>query len=279
MGALIHELRWEDDGDSKPLEVADSQGEEVLVGDGDGEIIASVPVVNRLNSESLGDSSVGGSGEEFELDEQYSLIGGDPEEDWDLITADPASIYKNLYRAYGPKFLEWEPETLETVLKDDFDMDDIPDNIWSSILATRVAASGETRTNYVAFEKAAISIDHAPVHPGTLQDVSPHQMKALWDLIKELDLDEDGNPDNDLSDEVMRYIAARLHSDDYLYVRGIFPPQVQDFIIELGAPMGLLDMVREKIGSLKSEETLIDFLENMGNSAVDVQVARYFSLI
>ena len=64
MGALIHELRWEDDGDSKPLEVADSQGEEVLVGDGDGEIIASVPVVNRLNSESLGDSSVGGSGEE-----------------------------------------------------------------------------------------------------------------------------------------------------------------------------------------------------------------------
>jgi hypothetical protein len=275
MPADVHQITWGADPDKVPVTPV-TEVKEALIGDGE-QIIGAIPDIGPVESATVFDVSY--YDEAISLGEAKGIISDVPEMglETSLDKLSPEFIYSNLKGKYGESFLNWEPETLKIVLIDDFELDEIPDNLWESILATRVAGDGVTWDDYVAFEKAALAISGNPVHPGKIQHVSVEEMASLYKLMSRI------SPDEELSDEVARYIAARMHTDGYLYCGHVFPDAVQGFIFELGASRVLTDSVHEHVqGLLMSEnvkEAVKESIEDLGTSEVDIQIARYISLL
>jgi hypothetical protein len=276
MPADVKPLTWNTDPDSVPSNPI-AEVKEALVGDGES-IIGAIPDIGPVESESAFDTSYH---DEVILLDEISSLGSDTQDDteeFDLTKLAPALVYSNLKEKYGDSFINWEPETLKIVLSDDFELNDIPDNVWESILATRVAGAGIMWEDYTAFEKGSLAVSGSPVHPGTIQHVSVEEMSEMYKLMNSID------PEGTLSDEVARYIAARMHTDGYLYCGSAFPSEVQEFIFELGAPRSLTDSVHEKVLLVLDQNkegirSLGVSIEDLGTSAVDIQVARYISLL
>jgi len=154
----------------------------------------------------------------------------------------------------------------------------LPDTVWEAIQATRVAGAGVTWNSYLAFEKAALAISGQPVHPGFIQHVSVEEMAELYKLMTSID------PEGELSDEVDRYIAARMFADNYLYCGNVFPNDIQQHLFTLGTSRELTNAVHEKVNTIlntHNENTisLSASIAALTHSMVDIQVARYISLL
>lgn len=275
MPANVEPLRYGANPDALPANPVEGV-KEVLIGDGE-KIIGSIPDIGPLESQTLIDTTY--FEEAIALSETEGPVGGDEKEvSFEASTFNPSSVYKNLLEKYGEHFLEWEPETLRVVIADDFDLSDIPDSVWESILAMRVAGVGVTWEDYWAFEKASLAVAGLPVYPGQVQDVSVEDMAELYKVMVEI------NPEGVLNDEVSRYIAARMFSDGYLYAGAVFPPEVQNHLFSLGAPKDLTDSVHSKIKSILTEtkdgvKSLGVVIQELSTSALDIQIGRYLSLL
>lgn len=271
-GPIVRPLFHGDD----PENSIPSSTREALVGDG-VRIIGSVPNPSESDEDDISETI---QVDDLQDDDIYlgdpGNVTGDEEDsetDFDLISSSPATIYANLIGKYGNLFLSWEPETLRVVLQDDFDLDFVPDSLWEMIMAIKVVGAGAATEDYVAFEKAALAVAGSPVVPGRIQHVSPSEMAELCKLMKEI------YGILDLSDEVERYIAARLFTDGFLFVGDVFPEEVQKHIMELGAPRELVKMTAKKVGEIVDGGNIEEDLSALAENAVDIQVARYFSLI
>lgn len=276
MTAIVQEMKWGSDPDRIPVTPV-SEAKEVLIGD-EKEIIGSLPDIGPVEAATIFETSYYEPGVRLEgADNLASDIESD-DQIFNLEKLSPGVLYNTLLKKYSDNFLEWEPETLRIVLKDDFELGDIPDNVWEAILATRVAGSGPTWLNWMAFEKASLAVSGSPVHPGTIQTVSVEEMAVLYKLMTSI------NPEGELSTEVERYIAARMYADNYLYCGGIFPSEIQNYIFELGAPKSLTDSVHEKVTLIldahrEGTKDLTTSIEELTHSQLDIQVARYISLL
>jgi len=257
----------------------DSDLHSALIGDEDsGTIVGSVPIVSKTNIDEIMDISKSPTSGDLFLQENDSTIDQDEEEIdtlEELSGAQQSDIYKFLKSHYGDSFIRWEPETLRVVLADDLNSTDIPDNVWETILAIKTAAVGVSWDNYIAFEKSSLAISGMPVDPGSIQYVSPKQMYRMYTFMKEID------PGQTFSDEVLRYIAARLFSDNLVYSIGAFPDDVQTHIESLGVSRDLVTKVSEKLHSFGdlSRDSIPSFIGELSENAVDIQIARYLDMI
>lgn len=277
MPAYVQPITWGADSNKVPITPI-TEVKEALIGDGH-QIIGTIPDIGPVESASVFDVSY--YDEAISLGEAKGIVSDiqslDLETSLDKLS--PEFLYTTIKSKYGESFINWEPETLKIVLMDDFSVEDIPDNVWEAILATRIAGEGIVWDDYTAFEKAALAVSGSPVQPGVFQHVSVEEITALYKLMSSI------SPEEELADEVARYIAARMHTDGYLYCGRVFPNSVQEYIFELGASKALTDSVHGYIQSMLTGEPgevkdkIRRKIESLGTSEVDIQIARYISLL
>jgi hypothetical protein len=276
MAAIVQPLTHGSNPDAVPsnnlVEV-----KEVLIGDGDA-IIGSLPDVGPVEAATIFETGYYQTGVALEGADHLGsdIENSDPASG--LEPLDPASLYLTLLGKYSESFIDWEPETLNLVIKDDFDLGEIPAVLWDKILATRIAGKGVSWNEWLAFEKSALAVSGSPVYPDVIQSVAPEEMSALFSLMRKI------HPDKELSDEVSRYVAARMYADNFLYCGTVFPDNVQALIFELGASRQLVDATHEKVTEIVTrvnagETSVVTAVALLNNSSLDIQVARYLSLL
>jgi len=173
-----------------------------------------------------------------------------------------------LKKKYGNTFIKWEPETLFTVLEDDTG-GPVAREDRERILASRAFAVDGPWKEWELFEKAAIAATGGSAVLDTIQYISPEDMARTLSLMKKI------NPNGAFSDEVYRYIAARLYNDQIMWVGDIFPIECQKYLHELGAPKALAAACKERFKELSGIP-----LEEVApaETLVDMQVGRILGL-
>jgi len=175
-------------------------------------------------------------------------------------------LFDLLLKAYGHRLSTWEPETIFTVLQDDLD-GEISDTLKERILAIRIFMTDRPWTDWVAFEKAAIAVSGGHVDPEMIQYVSPASMAKAIAIMKSLDSRKI------FSDEVQRYIAARLHAENHLYVTKRMPEKIQSYLQVLGVSGDLVKMCQKREPELKNMQNPPEPV-----NLVDLQVTKALSL-
>jgi hypothetical protein len=171
-------------------------------------------------------------------------------------------------KRYGGRFSKWEPETLRAVLLDDLN-GEISDDLWQKLLAARTYAATGPWTRWDQFEKAAIAVTGGSVIPDRVQYISP------TDIARALKVMQETTPGKKLSDEVLRYIAARLFYDQIMWVGDVFPIECQKYLYELGAPRSLVDACIERFKNVSIQKVeAIELKENL----VDIQVGKILGI-
>jgi hypothetical protein len=198
----------------------------------------------------------------------YTQEDLDQEEISDIPHGEVSRLIKAIKKRYGDRFAKWEPETLKAVLLDDL-KGEISDDLWQKILAARTYASPGPWTRWDHFEKAAIAVTGGPVLPDRIQYISPA------DLARALKIMQETTPGKKLSDEVLRYIAARLFYDQIMWVGDVFPTECQKFLYELGAPRPLVDACIERFKNISAQK-----LEDVAlkENLVDIQVGKVLGI-
>lgn len=219
-------------------------------------VIRTIPIEKtRVIEDEVEDDFDVAGGEETVTEEKEPII----EELEEVSFKDVGNVIRALSKRYGDSYLKWEPETLFMVLRDEL-REDFPDEIKERILAARTFAVNGPWKEWHLFEKAAIGCTGGAVVLGQMQYISPEDIARTTKLMREV------SPNKKFSDEVLRYIAARLYSDNILWTGDAFPIECQKYIIELGASKALVDSCRERfkeladvpINKIKLSENLID---------------------
>jgi len=186
----------------------------------------------------------------------------------DIPISDISDLIKAIKKRYGKKFETWEPETLFIVLQDDL-KDDLSDELKERILAARAYAADGPWTHYEEFEKAAIKTTGGVVRPNTIQYISPEDLARAIKLMKDL------GPKREMSDEVLRYIAARLYEANIMWTGDVFPIECQKYIHDLGASEPLVNSCIERYKELSG---LPMKKINLNENLIDIQVGRILGI-